>query len=186
MGLSLTFPLAQKAAAAVLAAVLLIGCGNPEPSPGPTETATEGTASPVESTEPPTPPISGSTTPDPPTPDPSTTEPFTPGKLPLLQPLPRATFRTSWWVNGMATALTPHASPRLYSPPTPMWSCITTTVKCSAVEAVADGSSLTLHVPGGPISYEQWSIDEFDAGYGYTFENLMLDGVSYVRQISGG
>ncbi|MGW6523224.1 hypothetical protein [Streptomyces sp. NPDC054962] len=52
--------------------------------------------------------------------------------------------------------------------------------------AVADGSSLTLHVPGGPISYEQWSIDEFDAGYGYTFENLMLDGVSYVRQISGG
>ncbi|CAM5232228.1 hypothetical protein SALBM311S_00741 [Streptomyces alboniger] len=52
--------------------------------------------------------------------------------------------------------------------------------------AVAEGSSLTLYVPGGPISYARWSIEEFDAGYGYTFENLLLDGVSYVRQISGG
>ncbi|MFE0332290.1 hypothetical protein ACFW08_36955 [Streptomyces sp. NPDC058960] len=52
--------------------------------------------------------------------------------------------------------------------------------------AVVDGSSMTLHVQGGPISYEQWSIEKFDAGYGYTFESLLLDGVSYVRQISGG
>lgn len=52
--------------------------------------------------------------------------------------------------------------------------------------AVVVGSSMTLHVPGGPISYAHWSIEEFDAGYGYTFENLMLDGVSYVRQIRGG
>ncbi|MFI8216097.1 hypothetical protein [Streptomyces sp. NPDC085932] len=52
--------------------------------------------------------------------------------------------------------------------------------------AVAEGTSLTLYVPGGPIAYEHWSIDAFDAGYGYTFENLRLDGVSYVRQIAGG
>ncbi|MGC0211141.1 hypothetical protein [Streptomyces levis] len=52
--------------------------------------------------------------------------------------------------------------------------------------AVAEGTSLTLYVPGGPIAYEHWSIDAFDAGYGYTFENLRLDGVSYVRQITGG
>ncbi|MFJ7180230.1 hypothetical protein ACIQXA_28430 [Streptomyces massasporeus] len=52
--------------------------------------------------------------------------------------------------------------------------------------AVVDGTSMTLYVPGGPIPYSSWSIEEFDAGYGYTFENLMLDGVSYVRQIAGG
>ncbi|MFD8153384.1 hypothetical protein ACFV28_21880 [Streptomyces sp. NPDC059720] len=52
--------------------------------------------------------------------------------------------------------------------------------------AVAEGTSLTLYVPGGPIAYAYWSVEEFDAGYGYTFENLLLDGVSYVRQTSGG
>ncbi|MFI8889564.1 hypothetical protein [Streptomyces paradoxus] len=52
--------------------------------------------------------------------------------------------------------------------------------------AVVEGTSMTLHVPIGPIAYDYWSIEEFDAGYGYTFENLMLDGVSYVRQIGGG
>ncbi|MFD3758043.1 hypothetical protein [Streptomyces sp. NPDC058622] len=52
--------------------------------------------------------------------------------------------------------------------------------------AVVDGSSMTLYVTGGTISYAHWSIEKFDAGYGYTFENLKLDGVSYVRQLSGG
>lgn len=52
--------------------------------------------------------------------------------------------------------------------------------------AVVEGTSMTLYVPGGPIPYEYWSIEEFDAGYGYTFENLRLDGISYVRQIAGG
>lgn len=52
--------------------------------------------------------------------------------------------------------------------------------------AVVTGTSMTLYVPGGPIEYQQWSIDAFDAGYGYTFQNLLLDGFSYVRQISGG
>ncbi|MFJ6895207.1 hypothetical protein [Streptomyces hokutonensis] len=51
--------------------------------------------------------------------------------------------------------------------------------------AVAEETSLTLYVPGGPIHYRQWSIEAFEAGYGYTFENLVLDGVSYVRQTSG-
>ncbi|MEW1642302.1 hypothetical protein [Streptomyces sp. NPDC091219] len=51
--------------------------------------------------------------------------------------------------------------------------------------AVAEDTSLTLYVPGGPIHYRRWSIEAFEAGYGYTFENLMLDGVSYVRQTSG-
>ncbi|MFC8142205.1 hypothetical protein ACFUKV_10605 [Streptomyces paradoxus] len=52
--------------------------------------------------------------------------------------------------------------------------------------AVVDGTSMTLYVPGGPIPYAYWSIEEFDAGYGYTFENLRMDGISYVRQIAGG
>jgi hypothetical protein len=50
--------------------------------------------------------------------------------------------------------------------------------------AVVESSQMTLYVPGGPILYRSWSIEEFDAGDGYVFENLMLDGVSYVRQIS--
>ncbi|GLP68958.1 hypothetical protein TUSST3_55810 [Streptomyces sp. TUS-ST3] len=52
--------------------------------------------------------------------------------------------------------------------------------------AVVDGSAMTLHIPGGPLYVRDWSITPFDAGYGYAFENLLLDGVSYVRQISGG
>lgn len=52
--------------------------------------------------------------------------------------------------------------------------------------AVVEGSAMTLHIPGGPLYVRNWSITPFDGGYGYTFENLLLDGVSYVRQISGG
>ncbi|GHB67560.1 hypothetical protein GCM10010347_42070 [Streptomyces cirratus] len=52
--------------------------------------------------------------------------------------------------------------------------------------AIVGNSSMVLYVPGGPIRYSQWSVNEFDAGYGYTFENLVLDGVSYVRQTGGG
>ncbi|MCX5199760.1 hypothetical protein OOK31_38785 [Streptomyces sp. NBC_00249] len=44
---------------------------------------------------------------------------------------------------------------------------------------------MVLYVSGGPIRYARWSVSEFDAGYGYTFENLVLDGVSYVRQTGG-
>ncbi|MFF4055579.1 hypothetical protein ACFYZ8_05660 [Streptomyces sp. NPDC001668] len=50
--------------------------------------------------------------------------------------------------------------------------------------AVTEETSLTLYVPGGPIHYRRWAIEAFEAGYGYEFENLMLDGVSYVRQTS--
>ncbi|MFC9507383.1 hypothetical protein [Streptomyces sp. NPDC057002] len=52
--------------------------------------------------------------------------------------------------------------------------------------AVVEGTSMTLYVPIGPIPYDDWSIEEVDAGYGYAFENLKLDGISYVRQIAGG
>ncbi len=52
--------------------------------------------------------------------------------------------------------------------------------------AVVQGSAMTLHIPGGPLYVRNWSITPFDAGYGYAFENLSLDGVSYVRQTSGG
>ncbi|MBT2477431.1 hypothetical protein [Streptomyces sp. ISL-94] len=52
--------------------------------------------------------------------------------------------------------------------------------------AVVGNSSMIFYVPGGPITYSQWSVSEFDGGYGYTFENLVLDGVSYVRQTGGG
>ncbi|WP_405965735.1 hypothetical protein OG713_43535 [Streptomyces sp. NBC_00723] len=140
----------------------------------------------MESTEPPTPPISGSTTPDPPTPDPSTTEPFTPEPAPPPSAAPTGNIPDElvgeWDGDGTDSArltkivFTANADVELYY----------NNGQVLSGPAVADGSSLTLHVPGGPISYEQWSIDEFDAGYGYTFENLMLDGVSYVRQISGG
>ena len=51
--------------------------------------------------------------------------------------------------------------------------------------AVVGNSSMVLYVSGGPIRYSQWSVREFDAGYGYTFENLVLDGVSFVRQTGG-
>lgn len=52
--------------------------------------------------------------------------------------------------------------------------------------AVVEDSRMTLYVPGGPITYESWYIERPDIGneYGYAFESLMLDGVSYVRQIS--
>ncbi|WP_327727374.1 hypothetical protein OG250_09125 [Streptomyces sp. NBC_00487] len=52
--------------------------------------------------------------------------------------------------------------------------------------AVVEDSRMTLYVPGGPIIYESWYIERPDIGneYGYAFESLMLDGVSYVRQIS--
>ncbi|MGW0843341.1 hypothetical protein ACWD26_24975 [Streptomyces sp. NPDC002787] len=52
--------------------------------------------------------------------------------------------------------------------------------------AVVEESRMTLYVPGGPITYESWYIQQSDIGYeyGYAFESLFLDGVSYVRQIS--
>ncbi|MGW7254917.1 hypothetical protein [Streptomyces sp. NPDC054834] len=50
--------------------------------------------------------------------------------------------------------------------------------------AVVEDSRMTLYVPGGPIVYESWYIDRIDAGYGYLFDSLMLDGVSYVQQVN--
>ncbi|MFF7391121.1 hypothetical protein ACFZAE_22095 [Streptomyces scabiei] len=52
--------------------------------------------------------------------------------------------------------------------------------------AVVEESRMTLYVPGGPIVYESWYIERPDIGneYGYAFESLLLDGVSYVRQTS--
>ncbi|MBZ6475803.1 hypothetical protein [Streptomyces griseocarneus] len=52
--------------------------------------------------------------------------------------------------------------------------------------AVVSGSSMVIHIPGGQMVVNHWSVETFEAGYGYVFENLILDGVSYVRQIKGG
>ncbi|MER6345828.1 hypothetical protein ACWC10_07400 [Streptomyces sp. NPDC001595] len=51
--------------------------------------------------------------------------------------------------------------------------------------AVVWGSSMTIYVPGTRMVVQNWSIERFDVE-GYAFENLLLDGVSYVRQTSGG
>ncbi|MDT0385968.1 hypothetical protein [Streptomyces dubilierae] len=51
--------------------------------------------------------------------------------------------------------------------------------------AVVSGSSMTIYVPGTRMVVGNWSIERFEVE-GYVFENLLLDGVSYVRQISGG
>jgi hypothetical protein len=48
---------------------------------------------------------------------------------------------------------------------------------------VIDGSSMTLHLSGGVLPVSNWEISRFDAGYGYEFFNLTLDGVSYVRDV---
>ena len=44
---------------------------------------------------------------------------------------------------------------------------------------------MTLHLPSGTRTVS-WSVEELDAGYGYTFLTLYMDGASYVRQVSGG
>lgn len=49
---------------------------------------------------------------------------------------------------------------------------------------VVDGATLTLYLPGGPV-HSSWRIERFDAGSGYTFSNLLLDGFSYIRQDTG-
>ncbi|OSP39099.1 hypothetical protein B7767_33560 [Streptomyces sp. 13-12-16] len=51
--------------------------------------------------------------------------------------------------------------------------------------AVADETSLILYAQGGPIHYRRWSVEAFEVGSGYTFENFVPGGVSYVRQASG-
>ncbi|MFH0179100.1 hypothetical protein ACIA6D_10710 [Streptomyces cacaoi] len=51
--------------------------------------------------------------------------------------------------------------------------------------AVVSGSAMTIYIPGSEMIVDEWSIEQFEVE-GYVFENLMLDGVSYVRQISGG
>jgi hypothetical protein len=48
---------------------------------------------------------------------------------------------------------------------------------------VIAGSSMTLHLSGGVQSVDHWEITRFDAGYGYEFFNLTLDGTSYVRDV---
>jgi hypothetical protein len=48
---------------------------------------------------------------------------------------------------------------------------------------VIDGSSMTLHLSSGVVAVDHWEISRFDAGYGYEFFNLTLDGTSYVRDV---
>ena len=48
---------------------------------------------------------------------------------------------------------------------------------------VVDGSSMELHLTGGVLAIDDWEISRFDAGYGYEFFNLVMDGTSYVRDV---
>lgn len=48
---------------------------------------------------------------------------------------------------------------------------------------VIDGTSMELHLSSGVIAISHWEITRFDAGYGYEFFNLSLDGSSYVRDV---
>ena len=48
---------------------------------------------------------------------------------------------------------------------------------------VIDGRSMELHLPSGVQAISDWEITRFDAGYGYEFFNLILDGTSYVRDV---
>ena len=48
--------------------------------------------------------------------------------------------------------------------------------------AVATGSTLMIYFPDQAPLTCSWRIEKFDAGYGYQFSNLILDGYSYVRQ----
>ncbi|MEV8553144.1 hypothetical protein AB0L04_25445 [Streptomyces glaucescens] len=184
---------ATVAVASAVAAVLLTGCGGGDPGrpDGSSETTTPADDGPDGPTEPPTPPAPVPATPDPPAPGPSTTRPlttapFTPEPPPVSSALPAADIpeelKGEWDGDGDGAArldkivFTADGVAELHY----------NNGRVLTGPAVADGSSLTIHVQGGPITYAHWSIEEFDAGYGYTFENLLLDGVSYVRQISGG
>jgi hypothetical protein len=48
---------------------------------------------------------------------------------------------------------------------------------------VIDSNSMELHLSGGVVAISNWEITQFDAGYGYEFFNLVLDGTSYVRDV---
>jgi hypothetical protein len=48
---------------------------------------------------------------------------------------------------------------------------------------VVDDTTMTFYLPRGEQT-RRWSVEEIDAGSGYVFLNLSLDGFSYVRQIS--
>jgi len=50
---------------------------------------------------------------------------------------------------------------------------------------VVAGSSMTLYLPSGTRS-ATWSVEELDAGYGYGFLTLHMDGAKYTRQVAGG
>jgi hypothetical protein len=49
---------------------------------------------------------------------------------------------------------------------------------------VVQGSSMTMYLDRGPLPIRRWTISEIDAGSGYRFLNLDLDGFSYVRDVS--
>ncbi|GGU46917.1 hypothetical protein GCM10010244_85740 [Streptomyces coeruleorubidus] len=49
--------------------------------------------------------------------------------------------------------------------------------------AVVRGRSMTIYLPGAVEVVKQWSTEHMEPLYGYTFQLLMLDGFSYVREI---
>ncbi|QTE01904.1 hypothetical protein [Streptomyces cyanogenus] len=42
---------------------------------------------------------------------------------------------------------------------------------------------MTIYLPGAVEVVKQWSIEDMEPVYGDTFQLLMLDGFSYVREI---
>lgn len=50
---------------------------------------------------------------------------------------------------------------------------------------VVDGPAMSWFLAGERYDVQRWSVEQIDAGYGYLFLNLTLDGDSYVREISG-
>jgi hypothetical protein len=48
---------------------------------------------------------------------------------------------------------------------------------------VINGSRMTMYLSGGVLTFSRWEISRFDAGYGYEFFQLTLDGTNYVRDV---
>lgn len=173
------FLFAHRVVVTALLAVIVASCDIPEPPDSPSTTTSDEVTDYF--TEPPSPTISDQITQDPSTAAPTTTDPSPPPSFdPPMGSVP-SELVGEWDGDGTSVrfdkiAFFSDGGVRL----------IYNSGLVLDGTAVVEGSSMTLYVSIGPIPYEQWSIEEFDAGYGYTFENLWLNGVSYVRQTSGG
>lgn len=182
---------ARTSAAAALAVVLLAGCSDPDPgeprdlgdssTPSASTTPTSPTSPPGPAPTTEAPPLPGPTVPGPTRPVPATTPVSTPEPALPKGRVPKELVG-EWDGDGTDSArldkivFTADGNVALHY----------NNRQVLRGPAVVGASSMTLYVQGGPVPYEHWSIEDLDTGYGYTFKVLMLDGVSYVRQTSGG